>query len=251
MPAGVASLTLGGRCWFTSAADLAHLLFLFRKAIKYTEGDQDVQCSTRQHDGILQRNAKYLRDSDHFCYIRSGYIALVPLWVGLNCENCYFGLEKPKEAGVVLVINSTKQSRKNRFLYSFKNRFLLPGSLSGGAGIPNIRESFLSMIIFLSWFALLWVGLREGSTAQPGDGGLCLSPAPAVTWVWPWASPSTVLHVWLSSLALKKIFFPLCDCLGILQLSRNKRQLFFDEGRPDTAVPSFGLRLHEIHPSPG
>lgn len=150
MPAGVASLTSGGRCWFTSAADLAHLLFLFGKAIKYTEGDQDVQCSTRQHDGILQRNAKYLRHSDHFCCIRSGYIAFVPLWVGLNCETLYFWFEMPKEAGVVLVIFSTKQSRKNRFLYSFRNRFWLPESLSGGAGIPNTRESFLSLIIILS-----------------------------------------------------------------------------------------------------
>lgn len=182
MPAGVASLTSGGRCWFTSAADLAHLFFLFKKAIKYTEGDQDVQCSMRQHDGILQRNAKYLRDSDHFCYIRSGYIALVPLWVGLNGEICYFGLEMPKEARAVLVINCTKQSRKNRFLYSFRNTFLQPESWSGGAGISNIRENFLILMVFLLWFALVWVGLREGSTVQPGDwGSLCLSPAPAVT----------------------------------------------------------------------
>lgn len=181
MPAGGASLTSGGRCWFTSAADLAHLLFLFRKGIKYTEGDQDVQCSTRHHDGILQRNAKYLRDRDHFCYIRTGYNALVPLWIDLNCEICYFWLEMPKGAGVVLIINSTKQSRKNCFLYNFRNRFLLPESVFGAAAIPNIRESFLSLIIFLSWFALVWVGLRE-VTVQPGDWGCsCLSPAPAVT----------------------------------------------------------------------
>lgn len=55
----------------------------------------------------------------------------------------------PKKAGAVLVINSTKQSRKNRFLYSFRNTFLLPESLSGGAGIPNIRESFLILMVFL------------------------------------------------------------------------------------------------------
>lgn len=181
MPAGVAPLTSGGRCWFTSAADLAHLLFLFRKGIKYTEGEQDVQCSTRQRDGILQRNAKYLRDRDQFCCIRSGYIALVPLWIDLNCEICYFGLEMPKEAGVLLIINSTKQSRKNCFLYSFRNRFLLSESLSGAAGIPNIRENFLSLIIFLSWHALVGVGPRE-ITVQPGDWGCsCLSPVPAVT----------------------------------------------------------------------
>lgn len=97
-----------------------------------------------------------------------------------------------------------------------------------------------------------WSELVQGrSQYSLGTGGAHVS-VQFQQWlaVWPWASPSSVLHVWLSSLALKKIFFPLCDCLGIWQLSRNKRQLFSDEAQARHSCPFFWAGTTQGSPQP-
>lgn len=111
-----------------------------------------------------------------------------------------------------------------------------------------MRESFLSLILFLSWFALFWVGLREERIVQPRDwGSISTSDLQCdLKQVLPQSCVSDSLPRLLRRFSFPRVIA--CEFSSFLGRTGSPSLM---RPRPDTAVPPFGLRPHTIHPSPG